>query len=194
MPTSTANITAKAARSRSTDCAPTSGAADFSAGGGARRNSHREDFNAGEQEASHYQVTQERRALERRGRLHPSAHATRPISSRDRRQAARILFEGKRAVGVDTARASNFARSARARVILSSGAFHTPHLLMLSRRRRRRGAAKHGIATVHHLSGVGQNLQDHPDFIFGYTRQSELYRDIVQGPAADISRHRTIPS
>jgi choline dehydrogenase-like flavoprotein len=32
------------------------------------------------------------------------------------------------------------------------------------------GAAlgKHGIASVHHLPGVGQNLQDHPDFVFGY--------------------------
>jgi choline dehydrogenase-like flavoprotein len=25
---------------------------------------------------------------------------------------------------------------------------------------------KHGIASVHHLPGVGQNLQDHSDFIF----------------------------
>jgi len=27
---------------------------------------------------------------------------------------------------------------------------------------------EHGIASVHHLPGVGQNLQDHPDFVFGF--------------------------
>ena len=29
-----------------------------------------------------------------------------------------------------------------------------------------------GVATVHHLPGVGQNLQDHPDFIFGFAAHS----------------------
>jgi choline dehydrogenase-like flavoprotein len=32
--------------------------------------------------------------------------------------------------------------------------------------------AKHGIAGVHHLPGVGQNLQDHPDFTFVYLSDS----------------------
>src|SRR6201999_2828372 len=52
--------------------------------------------------------------------------------------------------------------------------------------------AKHGIASVHHLPGVGQNLQDHPDFVFAYLSDNpnftglsfrglaRLFRDIGQ--------------
>ena len=38
--------------------------------------------------------------------------------------------------------------------------------------------AKHGIATVHHLPGVGQNLQDHPDFVFGYMSDNPNFNSI----------------
>ena len=37
---------------------------------------------------------------------------------------------------------------------------------------------KHGIATVHHLPGVGQNLQDHPDFVFGYMSDNPNFNGI----------------
>ena len=37
---------------------------------------------------------------------------------------------------------------------------------------------KHGIASVHHLPGVGQNLQDHPDFVFGYLSDSPHFNGI----------------
>jgi len=57
---------------------------------------------------------------------------------------------------------------ARREVIVASGAFQSPQLLMLSGVGDGQALAKHGIGTVHHLPGVGQNLQDHPDFIFGY--------------------------
>jgi choline dehydrogenase-like flavoprotein len=94
-------------------------------------------------------------------------------------QVTRILFEGKRAVGVEY-RQGKTLRQLRARreVILSSGAFHTPHLLMLSGIGDGEALARHGIATVHHLPGVGQNLQDHPDFIFCYTSDSPDFTGI----------------
>src|SRR5580704_8969313 len=84
-------------------------------------------------------------------------------------QATRILFEGKRAVGVEYLQGKE-TRQIRARreVILSSGAFQTPQLLMLSGVGDSAALAQHGISSTHHLPGVGQNLQDHPDFIFGY--------------------------
>jgi choline dehydrogenase-like flavoprotein len=54
--------------------------------------------------------------------------------------------------------------------------------------------SKHGIATTHHLPGVGQNLQDHPDFIFAYTSDSPdftgtSFRGIVRQIRA-IMRYR----
>ena len=50
---------------------------------------------------------------------------------------------------------------------------------------------KHGIATTHHLPGVGQNLQDHPDFIFGFTSDAPNFAGISFGGIARIfQRHR----
>src|SRR4029077_11078916 len=43
-----------------------------------------------------------------------------------------------------------------------------PQLLMLSGVGDGAALGQHGIAGVHHLPGVGHNLQDHPDFVFGY--------------------------
>ena len=60
-------------------------------------------------------------------------------------------------------------------MILSSGAFQTPQLLMLSGVGDSAALAKHGIASTHHLPGVGQNLQDHPDFVFGFTSDAPYF-------------------
>lgn len=45
---------------------------------------------------------------------------------------------------------------------MCSGAVHTPHLLMLSGVGPAATLKEHGIDVVSDLSGVGQNLQDHP--------------------------------
>jgi choline dehydrogenase len=81
----------------------------------------------------------------------------------------RILFEGKKAVGVEYIH-EGFPRQARTRreVILSGGAINSPQLLMLSGI----GPADHlrelGIEVLSDLPGVGQNLQDHQITGVGY--------------------------
>ena len=93
--------------------------------------------------------------------------------------ATRILFEGKRAVGVEYRQGKEVKQiRARREVIVSSGAFQTPQLLMLSGVGDSVALGKHGIATVHHLPGVGQNLQDHPDFVFGYMSDNPNFNGI----------------
>ncbi len=83
--------------------------------------------------------------------------------------ATRILFEGKRAVGVEYRQGKELKQlRARREVIVASGAFQSPQLLQLSGVGDAADLVKHGITSVHHLPGVGQNLQDHPDFVFGY--------------------------
>ncbi len=83
--------------------------------------------------------------------------------------ATRILFEGKRAVGV-AYRQGKQDKEVRANkeVILCGGAFNSPHLLQLSGVGRPQDITPHGIDMVHELPGVGQNLQDHLDFILSY--------------------------
>jgi choline dehydrogenase len=51
---------------------------------------------------------------------------------------------------------------ARQGIVLALGAFDTPRLLMLSGIGNPRELQRLGIPTRHALSGVGQNLQDHP--------------------------------
>ena len=74
----------------------------------------------------------------------------------------RVLFEGRRAVGVEYRR-SNETRMARARreVILAAGAITTPQILMLSGVGPAAHLAERGIAALLDKPGVGGNLQDH---------------------------------
>jgi choline dehydrogenase-like flavoprotein len=136
----------------------------------------REDFNAEDHEGlGIYQVTQKNgeRWSAARAYLHPHIGTRANLRVETNAQASRILFEGKRAVGVEYRQGKDVKQiRARREVIVSSGAFQTPQLLMLSGVGDRAVLAKHGIATVHHLPGVGQNLQDHPDFIFAYMSDS----------------------
>jgi len=131
-----------------------------------------EDFNAEDHEGlGTYQVTQENgeRWSAARAYVHPHIGNRTNLRVETLARATRILFEGKRAVGIEYVQ-GNETKTLRARreVILAAGAFQSPQLLMLSGIGDSAALAQHGIASTHHLPGVGQNLQDHPDFIFSY--------------------------
>ncbi|HTD12604.1 MAG TPA: choline dehydrogenase [Steroidobacteraceae bacterium] len=81
--------------------------------------------------------------------------------------ATRILFDGRRAVGVAYRRGGEL-REVRARreVIVCAGPINSPQLLKLSGVGPARELAEHGIGVVHELPGVGENLQDHLEFYF----------------------------
>jgi choline dehydrogenase len=80
--------------------------------------------------------------------------------------AARVLFEGKRAIGVEyTQNGQTHTARARAEVILSGGAINSPQLLELSGIGDPDLLKQHGIEVVSALPGVGENLQDH--FVLG---------------------------
>lgn len=134
------------------------------------------DFNGAEQEGiGIYQVTQKNgeRWSAARGYLHPHMGVRTNLDVRTGVQVQRILFEGRRAVGVQYLQGGAL-RSLRAgkEVIVCAGALQSPQLLMLSGVGPAAQLQQHGIALLHDLPGVGQNLQDHPDFIFGYTARS----------------------
>ncbi|MNF71997.1 Alcohol dehydrogenase [acceptor] [compost metagenome] len=84
-------------------------------------------------------------------------------------QAERVVLEGKRAAGVRVRiRGNSQVLRARREVLLSAGAFGSPHLLLLSGIGPESELKPHGIAVRHELPGVGQNLQDHPDVVASY--------------------------
>ena len=74
----------------------------------------------------------------------------------------RILLDGRRAVGVEYRQGEKTIQvKARREVIVSAGPFNSPKLLMLSGIGNGEHLREHGIEVVHHLPGVGENLQDH---------------------------------
>jgi choline dehydrogenase len=76
--------------------------------------------------------------------------------------ASRILFEDGRAVGLVYQQGSNEYRvRVRREIILAGGPIASPKLLMISGVGETKELSDLGIETVHHLPGVGKNLQDH---------------------------------
>ena len=76
--------------------------------------------------------------------------------------AGKIIFEGKRAIGVEYLQQGiKKTIYARKEVILSAGAILSPQLLQLSGIGPAKLLDKFAIPLIHDLPGVGQNLQDH---------------------------------
>ena len=76
--------------------------------------------------------------------------------------AHRVLFEGKRAVGLEYSQDGIVHRArARREVLLAGGSINSPQLLQLSGIGPGLLLQEHGIVVVHDLPGVGENLQDH---------------------------------
>ncbi|NEV00298.1 choline dehydrogenase [Bradyrhizobium sp. UFLA 03-164] len=144
-----------------------------------------DDFNGAEQEGlGIYQVTQRNgeRWSAARGYIHPHMGRRPNLRIETQAQATRIIFEGKRAVGVEYMQGKEKkVLRARREVILSAGAFQSPQLMMLSGIGDAAALGKHGIASVHHLPGVGQNLQDHPDFVFGFASDAPYFSGLSWG-------------
>ena len=82
----------------------------------------------------------------------------------------KIDFDNRKATGVTyiDKRGKLASAVANREVILSAGAVGSPHLLMLSGIGSQDHLRTHGINPVHHLPGVGQNLNDHPDFVLKF--------------------------
>lgn len=77
----------------------------------------------------------------------------------------RIVFDGKRAVGVEISYAGGSHQIKAAReIVLSLGACHTPKLLMQSGVGDQAELGRFGIPVIQHLPGVGKNFQDHVGF------------------------------
>jgi choline dehydrogenase len=123
-----------------------------------------DDFNGAAQEGAGWHQTTTRNGR----RCSTAVGYLRPAMSRPNLRvvtdalAERIVFEGRRATGV-AFRQGGELRTVRARreIVLSGGAVNSPQLLLLSGVGPQAQLAEFGIPVVHHLSGVGQNLQDH---------------------------------
>ena len=102
-----------------------------------------------------------RRMSPARAFLHP-ALKRRNLDLRVRAHVERILFEGRRAVGVRCRRGGrSLDLRAEREVILCAGAFNSPQILHHSGVGPPAVLAEIGVSVVHALPGVGENLRDH---------------------------------
>jgi choline dehydrogenase len=101
-----------------------------------------------------------RRVSAARAYLHPVER--RPnLDVRCRAFVTRVLFEGKRATGVEVVHGGRSERIEAGEVILCGGAINSPQILQLSGVGDPSLLRPLGIDVVHELPGVGENLQDH---------------------------------
>jgi choline dehydrogenase len=124
------------------------------------------DYNAAEQEDTvfYYQTTKNpdlTRSSASTAYLRPAAGLPN-LTISDRSLATRLAVSGGRVTGLEYVRDSRteYAR-AEHEVIVSAGAFESPHLLMLSGLGPAEQLRRHGVGVVADLPGVGANLQDH---------------------------------
>lgn len=95
-----------------------------------------------------------------------------------RAQVTRILFEGRRTVGVEYRRGNELHTvKVRGELILSAGAVNSPQLLQLSGVGDPTLLAGLGISVVHAATGVGENLQDHLGFDYLYRSRRPTLND-----------------
>jgi len=101
---------------------------------------------------------------QRRGRRNSAVDAyltpaeKRPnLTVRTNAQVTRVVFEGRRAVGVEVDGDVIRARE----VVLCGGTVNSPQLLLLSGVGPAAELERHGIPLVHDLPGVGSHLEDH---------------------------------
>ncbi|MEO7369694.1 MAG: GMC oxidoreductase, partial [Ilumatobacteraceae bacterium] len=89
----------------------------------------------------------------------------------------RVLFEGKRAVGVEVEIDHKMQTIRGGEVVLCAGAIKSPHILLLSGVGPAEELKALGIPVVHDLAMVGKNLTDHPDMYIHYQPIDDLPSD-----------------
>lgn len=125
------------------------------------------DFNGASQEGvGLYQVTQKNGERWNAARAYLHGRTRQNLHVMTGTSALRIVFEGRRAVGVEVQRGGRRETlRARAEVVLAAGAFNSPQLLMCSGIGPTEHLQSLGIPALVEAPGVGANLQDHLDVI-----------------------------
>ena len=123
-----------------------------------------DNFNTGDNNGVGYFHVNQRRGV----RLSTARAFLKPVLKRPNLKVEtgvlveKVLFEGRRAVGVQYRRnGGTHEARARGEVVLSAGAVGSPQLLQLSGVGPAEWLASHGIAPLLDRQGVGRNLQDH---------------------------------
>ncbi|WP_448568103.1 GMC family oxidoreductase [Thalassotalea ganghwensis] len=129
---------------------------------------HNPDYNGAEQAGVFYYqrtIVNGERCSAAKAYLTPYLHR-KNLTVITKAETEKILFKGNRAIGVRYRQGHRYVEIyCQREVLLSAGAFGSPKLLMLSGIGAHQELQSLGIDVVADLPGVGQNLQDHIDYI-----------------------------
>ena len=93
--------------------------------------------------------------------------------------ATSLVLDGHRAIGVNYQMEGQARTAAGDQVVLASGVYHTPQILMLSGIGPSRELQRLGVPAVQVLEGVGENYQDHAVVYLTYEGPTEFREDWV---------------
>ncbi len=122
-----------------------------------------------------------------RGYLTKEARARPNLSIWGETRVERLIFEGRRVVGVVATRAGQRHELRAREIVLSMGAIHSPVFLLRNGVGPARELRALGIDVVHDRAGVGKNLHEHPGVNLGVFMKREsrlpptLRRQILGG-------------
>ena len=108
-----------------------------------------------------------RRLSAARAYLYPVKHR-KNLEVKTRAMVTKVIFEGKVAVGVEVSIKGKQQIIKGRDIILAGGAINSPQLLQLSGIGNENDLKPLGVQMVHHLPGVGANLQDHLEVYVQY--------------------------
>jgi choline dehydrogenase len=141
------------------------------------------DYNGETQEGSCiYQVTTRNglRCSSADAYLHP-ARRRRNLEVQIDAHVTRVLFDGKRAVGVEYMHGGmKVAARATREVVLSAGAVNSPQIMMLSGIGDSGRLSSLGIEPLLHAPMVGRNLQDHLGVDYIYESRRPTLNDVLR--------------
>ncbi len=133
---------------------------------------HNPDFNGASQEGvGLYQVTHKNGERFSAAKAYLTPNLGRPnLQVITGAHTARILMEGKRAVGVEYSQGGTLKQIRCSReVLLCAGALQSPQILMLSGLGPQTHLTSLGLDVVQDIPGVGHNLHDHVDVVIVHT-------------------------
>lgn len=115
-------------------------------------------------------ISRGRRMSAARAYLHPVLKKRPNLDLICRAMTTKILFEGKKAVGVEfkKGKRGKLRTVSGGEIICCAGAINTPQTLLLSGVGNARELEELGIPVVHDLPGVGENMQDHLEVYIQY--------------------------
>ena len=108
-----------------------------------------------------------------------SARERKNLTIVDQATVHTLKLNGKKCEGVNYERDGQMHSALGGQILLTSGVYGSPQILMLTGIGQAEQLKKHNIALVHELKGVGENYQDHPVVFMTYEGPKESKEDWV---------------